>query len=55
MLTAAAADAFVGGLALPEPREYASLTETVSRAASAFPGAMAALQPTSGKSAAGVI
>jgi hypothetical protein len=52
MLTAATADAFVNGLALPEPREYASLTETVSKAASAFPGAMAALQPTSGKSAA---
>jgi len=52
MLTAAAADAFVGRLALPEPREYASLTETVSRAARDFSGAMADLQPTSGKSAA---
>jgi hypothetical protein len=54
MLTTAAATDFVGGLALPEPHEYASLTETVSNAMSDFPGAMAALEPaeTSGKSAA---
>jgi hypothetical protein len=53
MLTAAAAEAFVGGLALPEPHEYASLTETVLNAESAFPGAVAALEPTptTGKSA----
>jgi len=50
MLTAATTDAFLGALALPEPREYASLTNSVKRASSDFSGAMALAPPTPGKS-----
>jgi hypothetical protein len=51
MLTTAAANSFLDTLAMPEPREYASLTETVARAASEFPQAMRAPQQPSAQSA----